>query len=53
MILRSKIRPIGDFHAEPQPIETTAADFATGRAQLDELVPEGWQLLHVIVDRED
>lgn len=52
MILRSQIRPIGDFAAEPQDIETTAPDFETGRDQLDELTPAGWQRLHIIVDRE-
>lgn len=52
MKLSSKIRPVGDFDAEPQSIETTAPDFETGAAQLDELTPEGYQRLHIIVDRE-
>jgi hypothetical protein len=40
------------FDAAPQPIETEAADYATGVAQLDELTPEGWQRLHIQVDHE-
>lgn len=52
MILRATIRPIGDFDAEPRAIETTAPDFETGKRQLDELTPEGWQRLHIIADRE-
>lgn len=52
MHFRSKIRPISDFDAEPKPIETEAADFETGVRQLDELTPDGWQRLHVIVGRD-
>jgi hypothetical protein len=50
--LQSKIRPVGDANAEPQTIQTTAPDFETGQRQLDELTPEGWQRLHIIMDRE-
>lgn len=49
MKLYARIRPVGDFAAEPQEIETEGPDFGTCRQQLDELTPEGWQRLHIIV----
>lgn len=52
MILRANIRPTGDFDGEVRAVETTASDYVTGVAQLDELTPDGWQRLHVQVDHE-
>ena len=52
VILRTTIRPHGDTSAEPQPLEVVAESFDQGMADLRALLPEGWDMLGVIVDRE-
>lgn len=52
VILRTTIRPHGDTTAEPQPLEAVAESFDQGMADLRALAPGGWDMLGVIVDRE-
>lgn len=52
MILRAAIRLHGDTATDPHPLVIPCTDYASGMVEVRASTPEGWDVLHVIIDRD-